>query len=558
MFDLSVIIIVATFFAYLARILKQPLIPAYIIAGLVLGPIGLGVVRDLGLIKALSEIGIAFLLFIVGLEIDFKKLRSVSFVSLIGGTLQVILTFLFGYIISLFLGLSETVSIYAGLVVAFSSTMVVVKLLGDKGEIGTLHGRIILGILLMQDILVFFALAMMNSLTEVNYIFVGFSLLKLFSLFFIAFIASRYLLPGLFRFAAKSNELLFLLSITMCFLFAIFAYFLGFSIAIGAFIAGVGVANLPYSFDIIGKVVSLKDFFATIFFVSLGMQLVFISADMLKLLGIFLLIVVIFKPLLLLILSSLFGYEKRTSFLTAVSLGQVSEFSLILVGTGFYTLKHVSQEFFSLVVFMTIITITITSYLFKHEAAIYRILAGPLEIFRHLALYHRKMGYTARESKDRVVLFGCHRMGSIFLKTFSKAGKNTLVIDHDPDVIDHLIKEKVNCMYGDMDNSEVLRRIVWKNTELVVSAVQKFKSSVYLVEYVKSVNPKTSVFVTAKTVGEALDLYELGADYVILPHISAGELIASLLKKVIKSKKDLVRFRNDHIKHLLSLGELHY
>jgi len=557
-FDLSVIIIVATFFAYLARILKQPLIPAYIIAGLVLGPIGLGVVRDLGLIKALSEIGIAFLLFIVGLEIDFKKLRSVSFVSLIGGTLQVILTFLFGYIISLFLGLSETVSIYAGLVVAFSSTMVVVKLLGDKGEIGTLHGRIILGILLMQDILVFFALAMMNSLTEVNYIFVGFSLLKLFSLFFIAFIASRYLLPGLFRFAAKSNELLFLLSITMCFLFAIFAYFLGFSIAIGAFIAGVGVANLPYSFDIIGKVVSLKDFFATIFFVSLGMQLVFISADMLKLLGIFLLIVVIFKPLLLLILSSLFGYEKRTSFLTAVSLGQVSEFSLILVGTGFYTLKHVSQEFFSLVVFMTIITITITSYLFKHEAAIYRILAGPLEIFRHLALYHRKMGYTARESKDRVVLFGCHRMGSIFLKTFSKAGKNTLVIDHDPDVIDHLIKEKVNCMYGDMDNSEVLRRIVWKNTELVVSAVQKFKSSVYLVEYVKSVNPKTSVFVTAKTVGEALDLYELGADYVILPHISAGELIASLLKKVIKSKKDLVRFRNDHIKHLLSLGELHY
>lgn len=557
-FDLSVIIIIATVCAYLARTLKQPLIPAYIVAGLVLGPIGLGIVKDLGLIKALSEIGIAFLLFIVGLEIDFKKLKSVSLVGLVGGTLQVILTFLFGYIVSLYLGLTDMTAIYAGLVVAFSSTMVVVKLLSEKGEVGTLHGRIILGILLMQDILVFFALAMMNSFEQVNYVFIGFSILKLFALFFVAFIVSRFLLPGLFRFAARSNELLFLMSITMCFLFAILAYFLGFSIAIGAFIIGVGLANLPYSFDIIGKVVSLKDFFSTIFFVSLGMQLVFISMDMIKLLGVFLLIVVIFKPLLLLILASVFGYEKRTSFLTGVSLSQVSEFSLILVGMGFYTLGHVSQEFFSLVVFMTIITITITSYLFKHEAAIYRILAKPLEVFRHLALYHRKMSYTSREGKEKVVLFGCHRMGSIFLKTFSKAGKNALVVDHDPDVIDHLIKERVSCMYGDMDNIEVLKRINWKHVELVVSAVQKFKSSIYLTEYVKSVSPKTSIFVTAKTVGEALDLYELGADYVIIPHISAGELIASLLKKVIRSKKDLVRFRNDHIKHLLSLGELNY
>jgi len=544
-YDVSILIIVATLFAYLARIFKQPLIPAYIIAGLILGPIGFGIVKDLEIIKSLSEIGIAFLLFIVGLEVDFRKLKAVGSVSLVGGTIQVILTFLAGFFVAQYLGLGEIVSIYAGLIVAFSSTMVVVKLLIDKGEIGTLHGRIILGFLLMQDILVFFALAMVNSFTGISYLPIVFSLIKLISLFFVAFIVSKYLLPGLFKFAAKSNELLFLLSITMCFLFATLAYFLGFSIAVGAFVIGVGLANLPYNFDIIGKVVSLKDFFATIFFVSLGMQLIFISTDMLKLLGIFLLLVVIFKPLLILIITSIFGYEKRTSFLTSVSLGQVSEFSLILAGLGFYTFGHLSQEFFSLVVFLTIITIILTSYLFKHEGGIYKILSGFLNIFRHIAIYHRKMSYLARESKMRVVLVGCHRMGSIFLKTFSKAGKNTLVVDHDPDVIEHLIKEKVNCMYGDVDNVEVLKRIDWTQVELVVSAVQKFKSSIYLIDYVKSISPKTSVFVTAGTVNEALDLYELGADYVIIPHVSAGELIASLLKKVIKSKKDLVRFRND-------------
>ncbi len=556
--DVGILIIIATLFAYLARIIRQPLIPAYIIAGIVLGPIGLGIVRDISFIKALSEVGIAFLLFIVGLEIDLKKLKNVGAVGLVGGLLQVILTFAFGYFVAISLGLTSTTALYAGLIVAFSSTMVVVKLLSDNKEVDTLHGRIILGILILQDIVVFFVLSFISDLGSFSYVPFLAGLGKLLALFLIAFLVSRYLLPATFRFAARSGELLFLLSITMCFLFSVFSFLLGFSIAIGAFIAGVGLASLPYSYQIIGKVVSLKDFFATIFFVSLGMQLIMISFDMLKMLGVFLLIVVLFKPLLIMIITSLFGYEKRTGFLTSISLGQTSEFSLILVGMGFYTLNHISREFFSLVVFLTVITIIITSYLFQSKSGIYKFLSGFLNVFQFLAVYRRKMGYSSREEKVRVVLFGCHRMGGIFLRAFSKEGKHTLVVDYNPEVIDHLIKEKINSMYGDATNVEVLKRINWKRIELVVSSIQGIRNNSFLVEYVKATNPRILVFLTAKTIKEALDLYELGADYVIVPHISTGELVASLLRSVIKKKRDLVRFRNNHIKHLLSFGEFNY
>lgn len=555
-FSIGMIIIVATFFAYLSRLIKQPLIPAYIIAGVILGPIGFGFIHDAEALKSLSEMGIAFLLFIVGLEIDLKKLKTVSRVSLFGGSLQVIITFISGFIIAMLLGLNQITSIYVGLIVAFSSTMVVVKLLSDKDEIDTLHGRIVLGILIMQDILVIIALAVMATFENFSYIVLVSAIGKGAILLAISIAISKYFLPGIFKFAAKSKELFFLLAISMCFAFSLLAHLMGFSIVIGAFIAGVGLASLPYSVDIIGKVTSLKDFFATIFFISLGMQLVLIGTDMIILLLVLILFVVLLKPLIIMILTSFFGYERRTSFLTSMSLGQVSEFSLVMVTLGFYQFGHVTQEFFSMIVLLTVITIVLTSYFIKHDNVIYRKTSGFLKLFEKLSIDKKKLQYDMRNTKPKVIIFGCHRMGHIFLAALKKIHKKTMVIDFNPDIIDDLISKKIPCLYGDIVNTEILESAGIKNAKLIVSTVPNEGDNRFLIEYAKSINPKVKIIVTVNHTAQALDLYEAGADYVILPHVIGGKKVAGFLVDVVKGKRSLKDIRNKHLKEILNLEKI--
>src|SRR3989338_3851344 len=265
-FDIGFIVIISTLFAYIARLLKQPLILAYVLAGILLGPY-LGVITDLNSIKSLSEIGIAFLLFIVGLEIDIKKLKDVGHVATVGGMLQMVIVFALAFAVTILIGMKSTEALYFGLIIAFSSTMVVVKLLSDKREVDTLHGRIIIGILLLQDII---AILVMSFLGQSSGILI--SLIKGVAVFAVAFAAGKYVLPHMFRFAASSQELLFIASLGIAFLFSIVANYIGFSIAIGAFMAGI-VLKSPYNTEIVGKIKPLRDFFSVLFFVSLGMQL---------------------------------------------------------------------------------------------------------------------------------------------------------------------------------------------------------------------------------------------------------------------------------------------
>jgi Kef-type K+ transport system membrane component KefB len=234
--DIGVIMFVAAIFALIARAIKQPLIPAYILAGLIIGPV-LGLITNTHVITTLSEMGITFLLFVVGLEIDLDRLKNVGLVSTLGGTIQVLSLFVIAFVAALIIGFISVEAIYVGLIIAFSSTMVVVKLLADKRELDTLHGRIMLGLLLMQDIIAILALSMLTTLNDFSGTIFILSLLKGASLFVVAWLASRYIFPKLFKFAAKSRELLFLLSIAITFAFSALFNYLNFSIAIGAFVA---------------------------------------------------------------------------------------------------------------------------------------------------------------------------------------------------------------------------------------------------------------------------------------------------------------------------------
>ena len=555
-FSIGIIIILATFLGYISKLLRQPLIPAYIIAGVILGPLGLGFIHDSESLKSLSEIGIAFLLFIVGLEIDLKKLKTVSTVSIFGGLLQVILTFILGFIVSIFLGFDPVTAVYAGLVVAFSSTMIVVKLLSDKEELDTLHGRIILGILIIQDLLVILALSVMATFSQFSYLILVSAVLKGIMLLLIAVLISKYVLPHFFKFAAKSRELFFLLAISTCFSFTLLAYVMGFSIVIGAFIAGVGLASLSYSTDIIGRVMSLKDFFATIFFISLGMQLVVIGKNMFLPFVILIIFVVLLKPLVIMVISSFFGYERRTSFLTSMSLGQVSEFSLVMVTLAYYQFSHITQEFFSMIVLLTIITITMTSYFTKHENSIYKKLSNFLRIFERISIDKKYLQYKKRDHKVQIVIFGCHRMGHIFLDTLKKLHKSILVVDFNPEIIDSLMKKKISCLYGDIMNIEILDSIGLESVKLIISTVPNEMDNKFLIEHIKSQHPEIKLFVTSNHTQQALDFYEAGADYVILPHVIGGKKVSGFLIDVVKGKKDLKKIRNKHLKQLLNFEKL--
>jgi len=551
LFDIGLMIIIVTLVAIIARTFRQPLVPAYVITGILIGPLVLGLIKDSADIRALSEIGIAFLLFLVGLEIDIKKLKDIGPVAVLGGLLQVLITYLLAFYASIKLGFSQIDAIYLGLALAFSSTLIVIKVLSDREELDTLHGRIVLGILLLQDLVVIIALGFLDKIgTNISINAILQPILQVLVLVFIAVLFNKLIFNWLFDFVARSKELLFLTAVSVAFTFALFAYSLGTSITIGAFFAGVALASLPYHIDIIGRVSPLKDFFSIIFFVSLGMQFVLINfLSLWKPILVLLTIILLAKPFIIFLITLLFGYDKRISFLSGISLAQISEFSLILIAAG-YTMGHVSKEVLSLVIFLAIVTITLTSYLIDFENKIYLLLSKFLSLFERFQFNKLKLHYLERSHKKSIILIGCHRMGGIFLDTIKRLDKNFLVIDNNPDIIKSLIKDKISCMYGDIMNEEILDNIDFSNVKFLISTSHEEEANLFLIKRVKKIKPRAKIFVTASHLPEAFRLYKAGADYVILPQILSGERIATLLRRIVKKEKNLREIRNKHIKYL--------
>jgi len=551
--EIGFIIIIAAFFAFMMRLFKQPIIPAYIIAGILLGPLVFGVIENQHLIDSLSHIGVAFLIFTAGLEIKFKKLKEVGKASSIGGILEIIILFSIAFLVSMLLGFSGIELAYIGLVVAFSSTMIVVKLLSDKREINSLHGRLVIGILLIQDIAAILALTILSSDLTLNSIL--FMILKASIFAVAAFVLTKTINP-VFRSAAKNHELFLLVSISLLFLFAIASSLLLNSLVIGAFFAGVILANSDYKTEIQGRIAPLRDFFAVIFFVALGMQLRLISSNFIILLAVLLLLVVILKPLVIMFLIRLFGYKKSTSFFTGNALAQTSEFSLIFVTLGL-TLGHISEGLFSTLVLLTILTMSLATYFINYEKKLSKHFDWPLNLLKRLKSKKDDFEYHGKDGK-RVIIFGCHRMGSLFLKEFEKEKKDVLVIDYNPEIIRSLMKKKIPCIYGDFVNEEVLERLDFKHTEIVISTIPDFEDNFQLIKKTKKANPKTLIFIVALRISEAKQLYKAGADYVILPEVIGGQRGFNLIKKVKGKRIDMKSLKKDHIKYLDSIHHILY
>ncbi|MCD6092700.1 MAG: cation:proton antiporter [Candidatus Aenigmarchaeota archaeon] len=556
-YDLVLITIIATVLAVVFWRFRQPTILAYLIAGMIMGPNLLNLVRDQILISAMSQLGVAFLLFLVGMQLNFNKMKNVGTTSLITGIGQIVFTAFFGYVISLILGFSSLHSLYIAIALTFSSTIIIIKLLSEKNDMDSLYGRIATGFLLVQDFVAIIILIFLSMLGTGDMITVGLlgeTLLIGAGLFIAAIASSKYILPPVFNITAKSQELLFLVSISWCFLFVYVSSMLGFSLQIGAFLAGISLAPLPFCYEISGKIKPLRDFFIVLFFVLLGMQMTF-STALLTPLIILSLFVLIGNPLIVMTLMGLLGYRKRTSFFASLATAQISEFSLIIIAFG-TMLGHISVEVSSLVTSVGIITIAISTYMITFNEKLYKIFSPILGVFekRHL----KEEAGVAKRLKNHIIVIGCHRMGYVIVDALKKMKKDVLVIDFNPDIIRMLKKEKIPYMYGDVTDMDILDKANIKNSKLIVSTLPDIDENKFLVKESKKYN--VPVIVTANYLRDANELYCIGADYVILPYFLGGDKMCSLLKNFLKNPKSIRKTKLEHFKYLkwrMELGHEH-
>jgi len=547
--ELALILFAAFVVSYIIKFFKQPMIVGYILAGVLISPFLIILGGSTSILGIFSEFGIAFLLFIVGLHLNPKVIKEIGFSSLVIGLGQVLATFGASFLISRYLlGFGFMASVYFGVALAFSSTIIVMKLLSDKKQLDSLFGKISIGVLIVQDLIAIGILMFVSSVAlsgnKGGFGFVG--LLTGLTLIALFFLFGHYILPKILRKIAKSQELLFLFSICWCFILAAFFSYLGFSMEIGALIAGVILSVSPYATEISAKIRPLRDFFLILFFVILGLkiQLSNIGAVIVDAL-IFSLVVLILKPFFLMIFMKLFGYTKRTSFFVGTTLAQVSEFSLIVLGLGIAVGNILPSEL-NMVVLTMIITILFSSYMIVYADKIYRKLSPFLKFFEKKNIRKRnkiKMGYDT-------ILFGYNRVGYNILNVLKKIGKHYLVVDFNPDIIKKLNEFNIPALYGDVYDLEFLEDLNLKKLELIISTIPDLESNMLLLKSIKEVNRHAIIILRAQDVEDSLKLYGAGANYVLTPHFIGGEYISKMIKHSKSGDEDYSIERKKHIRML--------
>ena len=530
--DLTIVISLAAFTTIVFRLLKQPPILAYILTGIILGPLTLIHINDAEAMRSLAEIGITLLLFMLGLELRFSELKSVGKISIITGIGQIVFTTVIGFLIATFLGFSQITSLYIAIALTFSSTIIIVKLLSDKRDLNSLYGKISVGFLLVQDFVAIIALIFLSGFStgnNVSYNDFLIIILKAVVLFGWVILLSKKLLPYLINKIAHSSETLFLFSLAWAFGIAavVSSPAIGFSIEIGGFLAGLALANSYESYQIITKIRPLRDFFITIFFVTLGMGLLISDFSTILIPGIILsLFVLIGNPLIVMILMGLLGYKKRTGFLAGLTVAQISEFSLIVMFMG-NRIGHVSDQHVALITFVGAVTFVISTYMILNGNLLYKILSPYLGIFEREGV--REKNLKTKDFKNHVVLVGVRRMGEGILEALLKNKEDVVVVDFDPDIIERLKEERVESFFGDIADSEIQELASLDKARLVISTVSDIEDNLILLQSLRNIKKKPKIVMLALEKHEAQELYSQGADYVVVPHIAGGHHLAKIL-----------------------------
>jgi len=551
--EIGIILAIATIVSSLMRFLRQPLVVGYILSGVLVGPYFLNVITSTEYIELFSKLGIAILLFIVGLSLKPDIVREVGKVSLVTGIGQILFTSLIGFFLIKALGFNDTASLYGAIALTFSSTIIILKLLSDKGDLNKLYGKISIGFLLVQDvvatiILLFVSLwtsSTSSTATESPLLIV----IKVFLFFLILYFLGRYVLPKLSNYLAKSQETLFLFSITWGLGLAALFYQFGFSLEIGALVAGVSLAVSPFAQEIASRMRPLRDFFIVLFFVLLGSQIIITSISTILIPAIILsLFVLIGNPIIVIMLMNLLGYKSKTGFMAGLTVAQISEFSLILMALGLSS-GHLDQEIVSLITLVGVITIAGSTYLILYADKIYEKTRNIIRIFE----FKKNNKTNEKETKEEhynMIIFGYDRVGYDFVNVAEKMHNKHLVVDFDPSSINRLEKHGVPYRFGDAEDVNFLEEINLEKAEIVISTIPDFKTNLALVSYYHNHNPKGIIMVISHDIKHTKELYKYGASFVVMPHYLGANYASQMLETHGTKKEEFEKKKQQHIKYL--------
>jgi len=516
--NLGFIVITAATFAFVGKLIRMPTIVGYILAGIVLGPVLQLVELDHSL-ELISELGIALLLFLVGLELSFAKVKDLGRVALILGGIQVLLTATGGMLVAHFMGFAPMESIFLGGTVTFSSTVVVIKLLDQKGVMNRLYARISVALFLAQDIVVIAALTVLTGfggseplapielLINFGKAFGGMAVLLI-----LALIAARYLLPKPFAWAARSPDTVFIWALCWCFLVVILAHQFHLSVEIGAFLAGIAIAQLPIHEDLHRRLHPLMTFFIAVFLVTLGikMELSSFAAIWPTALGLSAFVLLI-KPIIVFSILARMRFSEYTAFQTAIATGQVSEFAFILLALG-ATTGLIEADIVALGGLVGITTIALSSYLIIHSEALYAAIAHT-GILKLLRAKQEPDSEILRHRKDHIIVVGMNALGREIVKQLTLRNERVLAIDTDPKKLEGL--GDADILIGNVEYQSVVEEVGLREARLVVSALQIEDTNHLLAYRCRSASVPCAIH--AFDLSVVNDLLDLDTTYLMMP-----------------------------------------
>jgi len=547
--DIAICIIAAWVVAVVSQVVRQPLLLAYLVAGFAIGPHGFRWITDSHSIETISGIGLVLLLFMIGLEIDLRKMLNAGKVITVTALAQIFGCVLLGWLVFGWLGPTQTKleALYLAVAAAISSTVIIVKLLYDKRELETLAGRITLGVLVLQDLAVILFLAIQPNLKQPTVGVLGLALVNVLLLVLVAYAVSRFVLPPLFKIVARLPELVLVGALAWCFALAGFAGYLGLSREMGALVAGMMLSTFPYTLDVVAKVTSIRDFFVTLFFVGLGMMIPVPTVN-------FILWMVIFSVFLVssrLITVFLPLYNMRQSFrvslTSTVNLSQMSELSLVLLTLGAKA-GDVSQNTIGIAAFSFAFLAVGSTYAILKNDRILKKTVPWLNTLGFQDIDHQKLELDTDEKHKRVCLLGFSWTASSLIEEITRRKpdmlKEILIVDFNPLVYDRLRHRGVHVVYGDIAQREVLHHAGVSHAEIIVcslpNTVLKGASNQKLLRQLRELNPRAQIVVHAELLSDIPALYADGATYVSAPRLLEA---TELLKVIEAAEHDLLEER---------------
>ncbi|WP_333588114.1 cation:proton antiporter [Phenylobacterium sp.] len=542
--EIALLLVMASAVGMVGLWLRQPLIVSFIAVGLLAGPSVLDVVASGDQIELLSQLGIALLLFLVGIKLDVKLIRSLGWVSITTGLGQVGFTSIFGYLIGLALGLGHVTSLYVAVALTFSSTIIVVKLLSDKREIDSLHGQIALGFLIVQDLVVVLSMIVLSAIgigaaggghgggSALTVLGWGLALVAVVVIFV------RYLADPLTERLARAPELLVIFAIALAALFAAVGDAAGLGKEVGGLLAGVALASTPYRETIAARLAPLRDFLLLFFFIALGavLDLSLLGAHLAGA-AIFSLFVLVGNPLIVLAIMGAMGYRKRTGFLAGLTVAQISEFSLIFIAMG-VSLGHVGQDALGLVTLVGLVTIAASTYMITYSHPLYRLFEPLLTVFERKGT-PREPHEPAAHPKDQspqVIIFGLGRFGAAVGLRLARRGVRVLGVDFNPQAVRRWRELGLEAEFGDATDPEFIIELPLAQAQWVVSTVPVHPTGVThedarrtLMQLARGAGFTGRVALTSHSSADTHALLRAGADLVLEPFQDAADRAVEIL-----------------------------